>query len=65
VEPFAALVNAKLRISDIQNIFIYVHDYKVVFENPIGLASDCDRNLLGSYPSDGLLSIEGLSRKSD
>jgi len=38
--PFAALVDAKLAASNNQDIFIYVHGYKVVFENPILVASE-------------------------
>jgi esterase/lipase superfamily enzyme len=38
--PFAELVNAKLRTSNRQDIYIYVHGYKVVFENPILVGSE-------------------------
>ncbi len=39
-EQFAAKVNAKLAISKQKDIFIYVHGYKVVFENPLLVASE-------------------------
>jgi esterase/lipase superfamily enzyme len=39
-EPFAAMINAKLAISKVKDIFIYVHGYKVVFENPLLVASE-------------------------
>jgi esterase/lipase superfamily enzyme len=38
--PFAELINARLAASTRQDIFIYVHGYKVVFENPILVASE-------------------------
>ena len=37
---FAAKVNAKLAISRLKDVFIYVHGYKVVFENPLLVASE-------------------------
>jgi len=37
---FAAKVNAKLAISKRKDVFIYVHGYKVVFENPLLVASE-------------------------
>jgi len=37
---FAAKVNAKLQISQVKDIFIYVHGYKVVFESPLLVASE-------------------------
>ena len=39
-EPFVDKVNAKLAISQVKDIFIYVHGYKVVFENPLLVASE-------------------------
>ncbi len=37
---FAAKVNKKLELSENKSIFIYVHGYKVVFENPILVAME-------------------------
>jgi esterase/lipase superfamily enzyme len=37
---FVAGINAKLGISQKKDIFIYVHGYKVVFENPLLVASE-------------------------
>jgi esterase/lipase superfamily enzyme len=37
---FAEQVNAKLAISKQQDIYIYVHGYKVVFENPVLVATE-------------------------
>jgi esterase/lipase superfamily enzyme len=39
-EQFTAKVNAKLAISKVKDIFIYVPGYKVVFENPLLVASE-------------------------
>ena len=39
-DQFAAKVNAKLAVSRIKDVFIYVHGYKVVFENPLLVASE-------------------------
>jgi len=39
-EQFAAKVNAKLAVSRVKDVFIYVHGYKVVFENPLLVASE-------------------------
>jgi len=39
-EQFAAKVNAKLAISERKDVYIYVHGYKVVFENPLLVASE-------------------------
>jgi esterase/lipase superfamily enzyme len=39
-EEFVAKVNAKLAISQVKDVFIYVHGYKVVFENPLLVASE-------------------------
>ena len=39
-EQFAAKVNAKLAISRLKDVFIYLHGYKVVFENPLLVASE-------------------------
>ncbi|MCP4199549.1 MAG: alpha/beta hydrolase [Proteobacteria bacterium] len=39
-EQFAAKVNAKLAISRVKDAFIYLHGYKVVFENPLLVASE-------------------------
>ena len=39
-EQFAAKVNAKLAISQVKDVFIYLHGYKVVFENPLLVASE-------------------------
>lgn len=37
---FAAAVNAKLAISRLKDVFIYVHGFKVVFENPALVAAE-------------------------
>ena len=39
-EIFAAKVNSKLAISTRKDIYIYVHGYKVVFENPLLVATE-------------------------
>jgi esterase/lipase superfamily enzyme len=39
-EQFAAKVNAKLAVSRVKDVFIYLHGYKVVFENPLLVASE-------------------------
>jgi esterase/lipase superfamily enzyme len=39
-EVFAAKVNKKLAVSTRKDIYIYVHGYKVVFENPLLVASE-------------------------
>jgi esterase/lipase superfamily enzyme len=39
-EKFAAKINAKLSISKLKDVFIYLHGYKVVFENPLLVASE-------------------------
>jgi esterase/lipase superfamily enzyme len=39
-EEFAAKINAKLAISQVKDVFIYLHGYKVVFENPLLVASE-------------------------
>jgi len=39
-ELFAARVNEKLALSSRKDIYIYVHGYKVVFENPLLVASE-------------------------
>jgi esterase/lipase superfamily enzyme len=39
-ERFAAKINAKLAASQRKDIFIYVHGYKVVFENPLLVATE-------------------------
>ena len=39
-ERFAELVNEKLKQSKRKDIYIYVHGYKVVFENPILVATE-------------------------
>ena len=39
-ETFVAKVNAKLALSKVKDVFIYVHGYKVVFENPLLVASE-------------------------
>ena len=39
-ETFAEKVNAKLKISRRKEIMIYVHGYKVVFENPLLVATE-------------------------
>jgi esterase/lipase superfamily enzyme len=39
-QQFVADINAKLAISRKNDIFIYVHGYKVVFENPLLVASE-------------------------
>lgn len=39
-ERFAELVNEKLKQSQRKDIYIYVHGYKVVFENPILVATE-------------------------
>lgn len=37
---FAKLINDKLAISEKKDIFIYVHGYKVIFENPLLVATE-------------------------
>ena len=37
---FADAINARLERSDIEDVFIYVHGYKVIFENPLLVASE-------------------------
>ena len=37
---YAAEINEKLAVSDVKDIFIYVHGYKVIFENPILVAAE-------------------------
>ena len=39
-EQFVDKINAKLAISKRKDVFIYVHGYKVVFENPLLVASE-------------------------
>jgi len=39
-EEFAGLINKKLAISKRKDIYIYVHGYKVVFENPLLVATE-------------------------
>ena len=39
-ERFAAFINAKLNSSRRKDIYIYVHGYKVVFENPLLVATE-------------------------
>jgi esterase/lipase superfamily enzyme len=39
-QRFAALINKKLALSTQQDIFIYIHGYKVVFDNPILVATE-------------------------
>jgi esterase/lipase superfamily enzyme len=39
-ERYAAFINAKLNSSRRKDIFIYVHGYKVVFENPLLVATE-------------------------
>ena len=39
-ERFVAKINTKLAISRVKDVFIYVHGYKVVFENPLLVASE-------------------------
>ena len=39
-ERFAAFINAKLKSSRRKDIYIYVHGYKVVFENPLLVATE-------------------------
>jgi esterase/lipase superfamily enzyme len=39
-ERFAAKINAKLAASQRKDIFVYVHGYKVVFENPLLVATE-------------------------
>ena len=37
---FAAMVDAKLAVSETKDVYIYVHGYKVVFENPLLVSSE-------------------------
>jgi esterase/lipase superfamily enzyme len=37
---FASLINAKLAVSTHKEIFVYVHGYRVVFENPVLVATE-------------------------
>ncbi len=39
-EHFADLINQKLAVSKRKDVFVYVHGYKVVFENPILVAAE-------------------------
>ena len=39
-DHFVDKVNAKLAISKVKDVFIYVHGFKVVFENPLLVASE-------------------------
>jgi esterase/lipase superfamily enzyme len=39
-ERFSELVNEKLKLSQRKDIYIYVHGYKVVFENPVLVATE-------------------------
>lgn len=39
-ETFAALVNERLATSRVQDLYVYVHGYRVVFENPLLVASE-------------------------
>jgi len=39
-ERFAELVNKKLKLSQRKDIYVYVHGYKVVFENPLLVATE-------------------------
>jgi len=39
-KEFAAKINAKLAISQVKDVFIYLHGYKVVFENPLLVSSE-------------------------
>jgi esterase/lipase superfamily enzyme len=39
-ERFAAFINAKLNSSRRKDIYIYIHGYKVVFENPVLVATE-------------------------
>ena len=37
---YAAEINEKLAVSEVKDIFVYVHGYKVIFENPILVAAE-------------------------
>jgi esterase/lipase superfamily enzyme len=37
---YAEEINVKLAVSDVKDIFIYVHGYKVIFDNPILVAAE-------------------------
>jgi esterase/lipase superfamily enzyme len=37
---YAAEINEKLAVSEVKDIFIYVHGYKVIFENPVLVAAE-------------------------
>jgi len=39
-ERFAELINAKLAISKKKDVYVYVHGYKVVFSNPVLVATE-------------------------
>ena len=39
-EQFVDKMNSKLAVSQVKDVFIYVHGYKVVFENPLLMASE-------------------------
>jgi len=39
-QRFAELINAKLAVSQQKDIFLYVHGYKVVFDNPVLVATE-------------------------
>jgi esterase/lipase superfamily enzyme len=40
LEAFARVVNERLAQSDVKDVYLYVHGYKVVFENPLLVASE-------------------------
>lgn len=40
VEEFASQVNERLAASRVKDVYVYVHGYKVVFENPLLVASE-------------------------
>ncbi len=39
-EAFAAMIDERLARSRVQDVYVYVHGYKVVFENPLLVASE-------------------------
>lgn len=39
-QSFSRLINSKLAVSEKKDIFIYVHGYKVVFDNPVLVAAE-------------------------
>ncbi|MBK1632598.1 hypothetical protein CKO31_17990 [Thiohalocapsa halophila] len=56
-ERFTAALDARLDASASKDVYIYVHGYKVDYENPVLVGSDIDRGILGGYVLDGALRV--------